>query len=306
MITTFSVIVPTYEQPAELSGCLAALSGLDYPREQFEVIVVNDGGRPIDGAVAPFLAQMNVTHFTQKHAGPGAARNAGVQRSQSKYLASTDDDCRPDRAWLTELERHLGADESALVGGRVINKLVDNLWSAASQLLVTYLYDYYNADRGHASFFTSNNIAMTRDAFLTIAGFNSQYRCTAEDREFCDRWTHAGRRMLYTETALIRHSHQLTLRSFWRQHFRYGQGALHYRQGRAQRDGGPLRFEPLRFYTGLLRYPWTAGVPRPLRMATLLLISQMANATGFFWAKLLDRGMPSHCTMKTQVEPPCP
>jgi cellulose synthase/poly-beta-1,6-N-acetylglucosamine synthase-like glycosyltransferase len=307
MTPTFSVIIPTYERPAELSLCLAALCGLDYPRTQFEVIVVNDGGCSVNGAVAPFLGQMNVTHITQKHSGPAAARNAGVALAQGRYAAFTDDDCRADRAWLTELERYLGADESVLVGGRIINKLEDNAFSVTSQLLVTYLYAYYNSNCGQALFFTSNNIAMARETFLTIGGFNSKYqRTAAEDRELCDRWTHSGRRMVYADTALIRHSHRLTLRSFWRQHFQYGQGALSYWQARAQRDAGPLKFEPLHFYTGLLRYPWTAGARRPLRIAALLFIAQMANAMGFFWAKTVGSGTPSPCTMKTQVQPPCP
>jgi cellulose synthase/poly-beta-1,6-N-acetylglucosamine synthase-like glycosyltransferase len=269
------------------------LSGLDYPRERFEIIVVNDGGGSIDDAVAPFLGQMNVTRVTQKNAGPASARNTGVARARGRYTAFTDDDCRPDRDWLKELELHLAADESILVGGRIINALEDNDCSAASQLLVTYLYAYYNADRELALFFTSNNMAMAREAFLSFGGFDARYmRAAAEDRELCDRWTHSGRRMVYAETALIRHSHRLTFGSFWRQHFQYGQGALQYRKARAQRDGGPVRVEPLRFYAGLLRYPWAAGVRRPLRIAALLFIAQTANAMGFLREKIRSGRTP--------------
>ena len=228
---------------------------------------MNDGGRSIDEAVAPFLGQMNVTHVAQKHSGPAAARNAGVTR---RYTAFTDDDCRPYRGWLTELERCLTADDSVLVGGRVINTLEDNACSATSQPLVTYLYAYYNPNR-----------------------------------ELCDRWIHSGRRMVYAETALIRHSHWLSLRSFWRQHFQYGQGALRYWQGKAQRDADHVRVEPLRFYTGLLQYPWTVGVRQPLRIAALLFIAQMASAMGFFREKFLGSGTPSPFTMKATMKPPC-
>ena len=286
MTPTFSVIVPTYERPADLAQCLAALSSLDYPRDKFEVIVVNDGGRPIQ---APLQAHINVTLIEQKNSGPAEARNTGVARARGRFIALTDDDCRPDRAWLTEMERRLSADPDVLVGGKTVNTLDHNACSAASQLLVTYLYEYYNVQRQHALFFTSNNMAMSRDAFLNIGGFNAQYRrAGAEDRELCDLWTHAGRRMVYAETALVRHSHRLTFASFCRQHFRYGQGALHFREARARRDAEPVRIEPLRFYTGLLRYPWTARVHRPLRIAALLLIAQTANALGFFREKLFS------------------
>lgn len=284
MPPTFSVIIPTYERPAELALCLDALSRLDYPRDRFEVIVVNDGGRALDDAAAPFLAQIDLTLVAQKNSGPAAARNAGVARARGRFIALTDDDCRPDRAWLTELERALAANPNVLVGGKTVNAVDDSSYSIASQLLVTYLYTYYNA--GRALFFTSNNMAMPREAFLSAGGFDARYRrAGAEDRELCDRWAHSGRPMLYAETALVRHSHRLTPGAFWRQHFRYGQGALHYRKARASRDAGPVRIEPLRFYTNLLRYPWIARERRPARIAALLLIAQTANAMGFFQEK---------------------
>ncbi len=40
----FSVIVPTFNREAQLGACLQALSCLAYARDEFEVIVVNDGG----------------------------------------------------------------------------------------------------------------------------------------------------------------------------------------------------------------------------------------------------------------------
>jgi GT2 family glycosyltransferase len=291
MTPVFSIIIPTYERHDELSQCLSALSGVDYPRERFEVIVVNDGGSAIDRTIAPFAGQMNVTYVTRKHSGPAAARNTGVQRARGKNLAFTDDDCRPDPGWLAEMERRLVSDPSVMVGGRVVNVAEDNAYSSASQLLVTYLYEYYNEDREQARFITSNNMAMARETLLAAGGFNEDYRQpAAEDRELCDRWLQFGHRIVYAEDALIRHSHRLTLISFVAQHFRYGRGAVRYHRDRARRAANPVKIEPLRFYTGLLRYPWTVGLKRPLRIATLLFIAQTANALGFFREKLFSAG----------------
>ena len=39
----FSVIIPTHARPDRLAACLEALANLDYPRDRFEVIVVDDG-----------------------------------------------------------------------------------------------------------------------------------------------------------------------------------------------------------------------------------------------------------------------
>ena len=39
----FSIIIPTYRRPERLAVCLQALACLDYPRNRFEIIVVDDG-----------------------------------------------------------------------------------------------------------------------------------------------------------------------------------------------------------------------------------------------------------------------
>jgi cellulose synthase/poly-beta-1,6-N-acetylglucosamine synthase-like glycosyltransferase len=52
----FSVIIPTWDRPEALRGCLAALVAQDYPHERFEVLVVDDGGRlPAHPIVDGFL-----------------------------------------------------------------------------------------------------------------------------------------------------------------------------------------------------------------------------------------------------------
>ena len=38
-----SVIVPTFERPLSLDRCLHAIAAQQFPRDQFEVVVVDDG-----------------------------------------------------------------------------------------------------------------------------------------------------------------------------------------------------------------------------------------------------------------------
>jgi hypothetical protein len=72
------------------------------------------------------------------------------------------------------------------------------------------------------------------------------------------------------------------LRTFWRQHFAYGQGAYHFRRARAQRSRQPVALEPFGFYAGLLAYPFRqTDFWRSITLALLLVVSQTANALGF-------------------------
>src|SRR5438270_266452 len=39
----FSIIVPSFQRPSQLEGCLSALTGQRYAPERYEIIIVDDG-----------------------------------------------------------------------------------------------------------------------------------------------------------------------------------------------------------------------------------------------------------------------
>lgn len=281
----FSVIVPTYARPEQLAACLGALARLDYPRDRFEVIVVDDASEmPPEAVVVSFRDRLNVTLVTQSHAGPAAARNTGAARARGEFLAFTDDDCTPAPDWLQALAGRFAATPDRAVGGQMRNALPENPYSTASQFLLAYLYSYYNSDVSGARFFASMNLAMPADRFRAIGGFDTSFpTAAAEDRELCDRWLHHGYQMTYAPQAIIYHTHRLTLRSFWRQHFHYGRGAFAFHRARARRGSDSIRVEPLSFYLDLLRYPFSHDGGRAALLAALLGLSQVANVVGFMW-----------------------
>jgi GT2 family glycosyltransferase len=282
---SFSIIVPTYNREEQLTRCLASLAGLDYPRDRFEVLVVNDGGTQPEAIVGSLQPDLNVKLISQKHAGVAAARNTGSARARSEFLAFTDDDCVTDTSWLSALAKGLRTWPDHLMGGRTVNALPHNLFSTASQLLASYVYDYYNKEPHAARFFASNNIAVSTQRFRMIGGFDCTYtRAAAEDRELCDRWRYHGHGMTYVPEAVVHHAHELTFRPFWRQHFNYGRGAHQFHRARALRHRGRIEIEPPSFYTNLARCPWRdSQTHSPVLLACLLILSQGANAAGFFW-----------------------
>jgi GT2 family glycosyltransferase len=286
----FSVVIPTRDRPGSLARCLDALSRVDYPRDAFEVIVVDDGGAiSPDPAVESVSERLRVRLVRRAHAGPAATRNAGAAEARHPYLAFIDDDCTPDPGWLAALARRFASAADCMVGGRIVNSLTDNRFSEASQCLVSYLYEYFN--RESPRFFCSNNLALPSASFTEAGGFDTSFPFAAgEDRDLCDRWHFSGRPLRYAPDAVVLHAHDLDLKGFWRQHSRYGRAAARYHQLFAGRRGRSVRVEPVRFYADLVRYPfremsWTRAWP----CAGLLLVSQLANAGGFTYERLRTR-----------------
>ena len=283
-LPSLSIVIPTYNRPERLQQCLQSLTKLDYPRDRFEVVVVDDGSRMSLAPIAePFESSLSLRLIRQANAGPANARNTGAAAAHGDYLVFTDDDCQPDVGWLMALAKALQEVPQALVGGCTINALPDNLYSTASQLLIDYLYDYYNQTKKEATFFASNNFAMPRSLYQQLGGFDTSFPLAAgEDREFCDRWRHHGFAMHYAPAMQVYHSHTLTLASFWRQHFNYGRGAFCFHQIRAQRTTKPMQVEPITFYLNLLTYPFSQPSSQPsLLVSGLIFLSQLANVLGF-------------------------
>jgi glycosyltransferase involved in cell wall biosynthesis len=287
----FSIVVPTWNRPLELARCLGAIGSLDYPRERFEVIVVDDGGGvPLDDVIARFRGALHVTLLTQPHAGPGAARNTGVARAQGDVIALTDDDCLPEPQWLSRLAARL--DGARAVGGCTRNGLPHNPYATVSQLITDVGYAYFNRDPDRAAFFATNNLALPADRFREIGGFDAALT-TYEDRDLCERWLSRGWTMAYAPDAVVVHQHALTLASFWRQHFRYGCGALRFHRARAHRHPERVAASRIRpdphFYRQLVRRTATEPGHNRTLLLTLVALAQAAGAVGFLRERLRQR-----------------
>lgn len=277
----FTIVVPTRDRVPQLTACLEAIAKLDFPRDRFEAIVVDDGSRtPIAPIVERAAARATLRMIPQSNAGPGLARNRGAEEARGEIVAFLDDDCAPDPAWLSELDVVLSANPGAGVGGHTVNALPANPYSSASQTLIDYLYEYYNENSARQPMFITSNLALPRWDFLEIGGFDPRFsRAGGEDRELCLRWARSGREIVYAPTAIVRHAHQLGLKSFLRQHFTYGRGAAHFHQIRESR---PIP-EPPSFYRELVLYPWRGQRPRRAMQSALLALSQVANVAGYAW-----------------------
>jgi GT2 family glycosyltransferase len=280
----FSVIIPSYRRPKELAGCLNAFRRIHYPKEDFEVIVVDDGSvPPLDRVIRPFSGSFELILLLKKNGGPASARNAGASHARGKFLAFTDDDCVPDRDWLYSLGKRLEVNGDCAVGGRTLNGIPGNPFSSASQVLMDCLYAHFNRDPDRARFFASNNLALPAQVFKKIGGFDTAFRRAAgEDRNLCERLRFMGTEMVFAPEAVVSHRHGMNFEGFLKQNRNYGRGSFLFHQRRTQERRVFFPDEGLRFYLELMLYPFFSGkVKRRILTGALFLISQMAVAVGF-------------------------
>jgi GT2 family glycosyltransferase len=266
-----SVVVPSRHRPAALARCLEALAAGDLDPRLFEVVVVLDGEDVPDPAAPDGLP---VRVLRASRGGPAVARNRGAFVARGDVLAFTDDDCAPARDWGRRLLEAVDAQPDALVGGRFVNALPHNGWAEASHLVLDVVVEETVRRRAPIAFVPSANMALRRDVFHGVGGFDERFpHAAAEDRDLCARCIEAGHPIVLVPEAVVLHHHDLSASGFWRQHAAYGAGAVTYQ--RARRDRG---LRTVLAPGGMYRELVAAGLRRGqlARVAT----SQVAYAAG--------------------------
>lgn len=280
-----SVIVPTHARPERLACLLASLARQTIGAEQQEVVVVDDGSPP---SRRPERASLpaNALLLRQPRRGPAAARNAGAARARGALLAFIDDDCIAEPGWLEALLAACADRPRALLGGRTVNGLPENLFSEVAESVLGFLErDERRAGRT-LSFVASNNLACAREAFVESGGFDAGFPLAAgEDRAFCRAWRERVGEIARVPNALVYHHHAHDLASFWRQQRDYGRGAARFHAIVAAAPSRSRLRPPreLAFYARLLLHPLgRRDLPLARRLAALplLALSQLAVTAG--------------------------
>lgn len=89
-----SIIVPVYNVKAFLNKCVDSLLAQDLPKEDFEIILVDDGSTDGSGKLCDSLAAEhgNIRVIHQQNRGLSGARNAGIPVASGDYILFVDSD----------------------------------------------------------------------------------------------------------------------------------------------------------------------------------------------------------------------
>jgi glycosyltransferase involved in cell wall biosynthesis len=161
-----SVIIPTYNRKSYLIGALSALARQTIPRDQFEVIVVDDGSKENVAEITRMQFPYYLRYFWQENQGDAAARNFGALQSEADLLVFIDDDIFVDKDYLTAMVDAHSDNHRLIVMGTTI------LWVDRSGSVFQQLAGATESINNYArpSFTTlcSNNMSVRRNDYFKI------------------------------------------------------------------------------------------------------------------------------------------
>jgi len=97
-----SVIVPSFNEEANIANCLESLSRQTIPRDRYEIIVVDGDSRDRTREIAENYADLVFIQTSRK---VGGARNDGVLRAKGEIVATTDADCFIPPGWIERIAK---------------------------------------------------------------------------------------------------------------------------------------------------------------------------------------------------------
>lgn len=186
-----SVVIPAYNEEYTIARCLRSLVEQSLPRDQYEIIVVDNNCTDNTVKIALTFPGIRVIH--EPTPGVGAARVRGWQEAQGEIIASTDADCEVPRHWLRKMTNifEQKKDVVAVSGGYLFydrDIIVNSIVKIFEHSLVAL--SWFLA--GGVMAMTANNMAVRRSAYFQTQGFDPTLQF-GEDLNLAKKLHHLGR-----------------------------------------------------------------------------------------------------------------
>lgn len=285
-----SVVIPAYNAAHTLPACLDSLNAQTVPRDQFEVIVVNDGSTDPTGELA---RERGATVIDQPNQGSAAAKNSGVRAARGDLILFVDADCVPVPDWVAQLTCALRDPTVAAARGALDTRQRSGV--ALFTQVEREEKDALQAKLRDIAFVPSVTAAFRRDALMAVGLFNTSLP-TDEDAELSFRMVEHGYRMIYVPAARVYHVHPERIREYFRRKFRYAYWRVQIHRRFPQRilndtfTPQTQKAQVLLFYLLLALLPLCPLSERARRGFLLILASFFATTLPFLRFSWRQRG----------------
>jgi len=202
-----SVVIPVFNDSANLRHCLAALRQSSV--RNFEVIVVDDGSADDSARTATKAGAIVVR--TRQQLGPAAARNLGARRAAAPLLFFLDSDVCAHPNTLDHVVSELNAhpEVAAVIGSYDKSPFEERFVSQYKNLFHHFIHQ--TARREACTFWTGCG-AIRREVFFGMGGFDTSFnRPSIEDIELGVRMLRAGHRIVLCPEMQVQHRKRWTL-----------------------------------------------------------------------------------------------
>ncbi|MGB9683940.1 MAG: glycosyltransferase [Candidatus Bathyarchaeales archaeon] len=231
---TVSILVPARNEERVIGRLLQRMTELTYPKENLQVIVVDDASTDDTGKIAEQYSKaynyIEVVKRDKKEGGCGkaSALNAGLRHADGEIILCFDADYYPQRDIVEKLVKEFADSKVGAVQGRVIvlnepQNIVTRL--VALERIGGYCVDQEARDKlGLITQFGGTVGGFRRELLESLGGWDENV--LAEDTDLTFRVYLAGYSVKYVSDAECYEEAVESWQAYWKQRYRWAKGHM--------------------------------------------------------------------------------
>ena len=224
------IVAATYKRPDDLRRFLEAAVPQVRRRPGTKLVIVNDASHSeaYEQVIAPYSDDLDYI-VRDENGGPGLARNTGCAGATEDYIVFIDDDCIPFPDWLAWLDAMIDTyPEIDLFAGGTVPVPSDDPGFIEKFLWLTGRYPRtHTGERGLVIAVTAN-LAVRREKFEQVGGFDPDMRLTGEDWNLTYRLLETGVSYRVCNDWVVGHKADESFADDWRRQYNYGYGGIQH------------------------------------------------------------------------------
>jgi succinoglycan biosynthesis protein ExoA len=289
-----SVLIPMRNEERHIETCLRSLARQDYPRERFEVLVMDGDSSDSSREVVEDLATregLNLRLIDNPGRTTARGLNLGIAQARGDVIARLDAHATAAPDFLSQSVEALMTTADADGVGGPIESVGQGLMGEAIALAMSSPFGVGNAHFRYSQEAQYTDTvafpAYRREIFERIGRFAEDVNY-GEDDEFHYRLGDAGGKLLLTPNIRSTYHTRSSLSNLFRQYFAYGQAKVevlrrHPRQARLR------QFVPAVFVTGLIGLSVLSLIARPFRRLLVLFAAMYLLASSLASLRIASR-----------------
>ena len=221
-----SVVVALYNEEDNLEMCTEALFRQSYPKNRYEIILVDDGSEDRSAEICrSIIAQRGdqlpvIRYVPIEHAGLSAGRNSGIAETRGDFIAFIDADAVARENWIEALVNAFEERQLDVIGGG-IDPL--NEESRLAHFFAAIHYDQLPV--------VGCNMAYRPEVFERVGGFCPIFTCRGDEANLLRRIRATGEfRIEQVSDARVKHFLPPTPKQWLRERWTTGRLWYHHRQ----------------------------------------------------------------------------
>jgi len=216
-----SIIIPNYNGQKYLGECIDSLYRIDFPREQYEIIIVDNASS--DNSIE-FISSTYpdiVLIKAEENLGFASGCNLGIKNSSGEYIVLLNNDTVVAPNWLKELVAVADSDKDvAIAGSKLLFKLKPNEIQNAMSFLTTRGDggDMGSHQPDEGQYDTTREVMAVCGASMLIkrtlvediGAFDEDFFAYYEDMDLCYRTRLYGKKIVFAAKSIVYHVHSAT------------------------------------------------------------------------------------------------